>query len=169
MTVPPRWADRGEMTQNRSWRDKVADLVNAVNDLEIPDRPTAGGNGTIEHQKSFDHYVSQLDEAAQSGRAWWQSLLEVEEERTDDPAEAADNVRERHPGGAVAHKFVIAAVRAAWLACHDLNKRVAPVDRVRPEELVLGWLVQRGRPDLAEFLSDLVYWPIGLDGQSNWI
>jgi hypothetical protein len=157
------------MAQQGDWRTRMMDLVNAVSDLGVPEHPAAGGRGTAGHQTVFRRYVDELEGASRTAHAWWQGLIDVEEERADGRDEALQNVLERHPGGAVSHKFVIAAVRRGWLACDVLNRTLPEADRVRPEDLALTWLGQRGHADLAEFLSRLAYWPIGLDDQSNWV
>jgi hypothetical protein len=153
-----------------TWRANVGNLVNAVSDLNVPGHPTAGCEGTAGHHTIFARYVEQLTEAVETANAWWEGLIDVEQdERTGDRNEAIQNVQERHPGGRVAHRFVIAAVRQVWLACDQLNKRLPPGERVRPEELALSWLAERGYPELAEFISQLAYWPVGLDAQWNWV
>jgi hypothetical protein len=157
------------MTQQRNWHDKAVDLVRAVSDLAVPAHPGPGRKGTPPHRKLFKAYVAELAEAAESANAWWHALIEEEEERTDSYDEAVEYVRERHPGGPAAHKFVIAAVRKAWLACDALNKRSQEVDRVQPEELVLAWLVRDGHQKLGEFISQLTYWPVGLDEDGAWV
>jgi len=159
----------GAMTQLRDWQERAVELVRAVTDLGVPEHPAPGSKGTPQHRKLFKAYVAELTEASDAAEGWWHSLIETEEERSDGHDEAVELVRERHPGGPVGHKFVMAAVRKAWLACDVLNKRLPPGDRVRPEELALAWLVREGHPKLAEFLSQLAYWPIGLDESGTWV
>jgi hypothetical protein len=162
--------DRGRaMVDQRKVYDRAIDMVAAVDDLQIPDQPPANGSGTAAHRALFDRYVEALDEARETASAWWEALIEVETERTNDRDEAIATVGERHPGGPVAHKFVIAALRQTWLACQELNRGLPPINRVRPVELVLSWLLHQRREDLAEFLGGLVYWPLGLDKQGTWI
>ena len=100
------------MTQHRDWHDRAVGLVQAVSDLAVPGHPGPGRKGTPHHRKVFKAYVADLTEAAEAAEAWWQALIETEEERTDSYDEAVENVRERHPGGPAAHKFVIAAVQS---------------------------------------------------------
>jgi hypothetical protein len=157
------------MTNRPDWRERAENMTRAIEDLQVPGHPPRGGRGTPDHQRVFQRYEVQLHEAADAARAWWDMLIEVESERAFDREAAADTVQERHPGGSVSHKTVIAVIRSAWLACADVNARVAAGDGVRPEELVLAWLVHAHREDLAEFLSDLAYWPIGLDRDGQWV
>lgn len=156
------------MVQQFNWRDRANELLGAVTDLGIPDHPPASQRGTPEHDALFQEYVGELTEAVESAEAWWRALVLVEEGRLGDRDEAEESVRERHPGGPSAHKFIIAAIRKAWLACSSTNERLPEPERVRPEELVLAWLVRR-HPGLAEFISRLSYWPIGLDQEGRWV
>jgi len=50
-----------------------------------------------------------------------------------------------------------------------LNGRVTQDQKVAPEELVLAWLIYANHLELAEFLADLPFWPIGLDQKGNWV
>jgi hypothetical protein len=152
-----------------SWRRKASDLIAAIDDLDVPGHPRRGSIGTPGHQRLFDDYLSLLEEAIETAKGWWEALVDVELERTGNKEEALDNVRQRHPGGPVSHKFVIAALRRGWLSCHELNGDVEPSQRVRPEEFVLAWLVDKGRAEIAEFLSTMAYWPVGLDAESEWV
>jgi hypothetical protein len=157
------------MTQQNSWRNRAAALVDSVADLEVPGHPPPGGKGTPAHHHLFDEYVAELGEAMESARGWWAALVAVEQTRGATAEEAGDTARERHPGGPPSDKTVVAAVRKAWLACDALNAAADPSARVRPEELVMTWLQRERRLELAEFLSGLAYWPVGLDRQLKWV
>ena len=37
------------------------------------------------------------------------------------------------------------------------------------EEFLLGELLRGGHEDLAEFISGLPYWPIGMDADGRWV
>jgi hypothetical protein len=115
----------------------------------------------------FQQYLSQLRQAKRHADVWWNALIQTEEKRTPDRKQALRNVRIRWPVGPVAHRFVITAVRSAWLQCAALNAQVPELQRVRPEELVLGWLMHT-EEELAAFLSSFPYWPIGMDDAGNW-
>ncbi|MHC4469333.1 MAG: hypothetical protein ACYTDY_00755 [Planctomycetota bacterium] len=123
----------------------------------------------MQHRVLFDEYVTELREVAEQANAWFQALVDVEEERTGDLAQAEMNVKERRPVGPVADGSVIAVVRRFWLACAELNIGETETERVAPEEFILKWLVTAGHDDLAELLSGFPFWPVGLDNSDNWV
>jgi hypothetical protein len=100
---------------------------------------------------------------------WYQSLIDVEEERVDDHKLAAQAVKERWPVGAVAQGRVIAVIRKYWLECAALNLQLKDSEKLAPEDFVLERLMVKGPEKLARFLSPLPYWPIGLDREGNWV
>jgi hypothetical protein len=157
------------MRRNPNWRARASALLQAARDVAPPGHPPAGGNGSQRHAALFGRYLKALRAAHESATGWWGAILEAEEERTQDEAVAAENVDERRPVGPVAHGEVIAAVRQFWLECAALNEKVAPAERVPPEEFVLGWLIKREQNELAEFLSAFPFWPIGLDFEGHWV
>ena len=151
------------------WRDRAAMLIAAIDDLDLPNPPPRGSAGSSRHHALFRRYVGELREAVELAEAWWENLIDVEEERTGDRDEAVENVLERHPAGPVSHKPLIGVLRLHWLACSELNEKAAPAERVSPPELLLSWLAREDQDDLAAFLADLPYWPIGLNSHGRWI
>jgi hypothetical protein len=153
------------------WRQRAVNLLRAVRDVAPDDHPPSSRARAAPgpHRALFDDYLRDLGEARQHANGWIQSIIDKEEDRTGDRQEAIRIVSERRPVGAVAHGVVIATVRRYWLACDALNREADPPRRVAPEDLVLGWLVEEGHDDLAEFLAGLPYWPIGLDTDDHWV
>jgi hypothetical protein len=127
-------------------------------------RAHVGPHGTL-----FAEYVQELRKAKQGVEDWWQRLIDTEEKRTGDRDQAIVNVQERRPPGPIVHGSIQSVIRKYWLACANLNQKTAPADRVAPEDLLLGWLMEDENKDLAEFLSAIRYWPIGMDQHGNWI
>jgi hypothetical protein len=158
----------GSCMAESDWLERATELLRAIQDVAPDDHPRVGSEGSTTHRDLFDQYLTELREAKELAEGWWEALIATEEEdRTGDREQAIANVEGRRPVGPVAHGAIIEVVRKFWLACAALNRQVSEVERVAPEEFVLGWLTSEYQ-DLAAFLSRLPYWPIGLD-QTNWV
>ncbi len=158
------------MATTAEWNARVGAMLDAIQDVAPQGHPPRGGPGSAPHRGLFRQYVEALRQAKILADAWWQALIDTEEEdRTGDREQAVENVRMRRPVGPVAHGAVIAAIREFWLRCAALNREVAEQERVAPEEFVLGWLAALNHLDLAEFLAGLPFWPIGMDTKGNWV
>jgi len=158
------------MATTLPWADRAARLVRAVRDVAPPGHPLAGMPGSARHAELFRQYVEALADGVEEAKDWWQALIDNEQSRTIDPQLALANVRSRRPAGPVTYGSVVHVVRTYWLACAALNERAkVEADAVAPEELVLVWLARSQRRDLAEFLSGLPFWPLGLDDKGRWI
>lgn len=70
-------------------------------------------------------------------------------------------------GGIATDPYVLGAIREYWLACAALNER-APLKGVEPSAFILDRLKQV-RPDLADVIARLPYWPIGQDEKGRWV
>lgn len=153
-----------------NWQRRAQALLDAAADVA----PTALADpgyaaASAQHQQLFHQYLAELQRAKRGADLWWQALIDTEQQRTGDRAEALRRVRERRPLGPVIEPKVIGTVRKFWLACAALNQRSAPAAAVPPQALVLGWLLAEGHHELARFLAGLPYWPLGLDRQGNWV
>ena len=85
------------------------------------------------------------------------------------PAAAEREVRRSTPVGRVGDRTVIAVVRKYWLACDALNRETPAQIGVPPAEFVLASLLTTSHSDMAQFLSQFPYWPIGTDTDANWV
>lgn len=156
----------------KDWQQRVEDLRQVVRDVAPVGHPPPGGTGTGRHRVLFEQYVSELTPSVRSAQEWFEGLIEVEEERTQDRAQAEEAVRGRRPVGPVADGGVIAVVRKFWLDCAAINDEVDGIrtgEAVAPEDFILTWLLQEGYEELAEFLSSLPFWPMGLDPDGHWV
>jgi hypothetical protein len=151
-----------------NWRDRAQALMQAARDVSPDEKSGMPSSFSQPHRLLFDKYLAELRVAKQWAERWWQSLIDVEQHRTRDVERARRNVVIRWPVGRVAHQGVIAVVRRFWLECDALNRKAEGGQRVAPEEFVLGRLI-RSEPSLAEFLSDLPFWPLGMDEHDHWI
>ena len=147
------------------WRERVEALLAAVQDVKSGPSDLHPSRA---HLDLFDGYVRELRAAKQGADTWWNSLIETEAARSGNQILASRIVKLRWPVGPVAHKYVIAVVRKFWLACEEINGDAVADYRFRPEHLVLKLLVPN-HPELAEFLSALPFWPMGIDAKGNWI
>lgn len=151
-----------------AWKERVSALLAAVKDVAPADHPRKSGKGSAAHRTMFTRYCKDLAEAKEHAEDWFQALIDVAEDETGDAELAEDMVRQRRPLGPVAHGRVIAVIREYWLKCDQLNQKSAAAERVAPEELLLGWLVGESE-QLAQFLANLPFWPMGLSGLGAWL
>lgn len=157
---------------NDDWQQRVEDLLQAARDVAPMGHPLRGGAGSGRHRALFHQYIGELTPAVRSAQEWFEGLIEVEEERTLDRAQAEETVNERRPVGPVADGGVIAVVRKFWLDCAAINDEIDGTrtgEAVAPEDFILAWPVQEGHPELAEFLSSFPFWPMGLDHDGHWV
>ncbi len=152
-----------------NWRDRAAALIEFVSDITGETPPPPRPSWPKPHLSLFEQYVADLRRARQEAQTWWNGMISAVRQRGGDQEEAARFVKRRFPVGAVCAKRVIGVVRHYWLACAALNAAAAPADRVPPEQFLLGRLIGTRDQDLAEFVSALPYWPIGMDADGNWV
>jgi hypothetical protein len=155
-----------------TWRRKAKNLLQSVRDV-VPEPCRQGDEastyGSSLHLELFRNYVRELGESKRGADNWWEALIRTEEERTHDHELAIQNVKHRRKLGPVAHPFIIGTVRKFWLQCVAINVQVTAERCVDPEMFVLGWLATRGQEAYAAFLSDLPFWPLGIDWDERWI
>jgi hypothetical protein len=150
------------------YRERVLALIQAARDV----RPRQGGQWTTippSHESLFRQYVADIRRAINGAHAWWNAMVKTQAQRSQNPAEAQNFVRRLNPVGPVADRGVIATVRKYWLACEALNQQLQESERVPPEEFVIGLLIEPPFEDIARFLSELPYWPLGMASDGRWI
>jgi hypothetical protein len=121
------------------------------------------------HLELFRDYVVDMRRAIQGAHAWWNALIETEARRCGNLTEAEYRVKRRNAVGRFANRGVIGVLRKYWLACEAINGQSAVGSRVPPEQFMLGMLIDTTWEDIAEFLSHLPYWPIGMSPKGEWI
>lgn len=152
------------------WQTRAEALMQAARDLRRDwPQESVSNHLSASHKDLFARYVVDLRRAKQGAENWWSAMIETETQRTIDQVEAEYNVSTRYQVGAVANRGVIHVLRKYWLSCVALNEELSPKDRVHPEEFLLGALLREHYEDLAEFVSRLPYWPIGLDDEGRWV
>ena len=121
----------------------------------------------IAHEELLRQYVRCLDWALAKAEEF--AALErasLERQLGGDVARAEEVMQESQPLPAL-NPYVLGAIREYWLACVRLNEQDSK-HAVEPSEFVSTWL-RRVRPDLAEAISQLPYWPIGQDEKGRWV
>lgn len=157
-------------SRSTSGGSRAAGLIQAAKDIRGNSRLESDMiRANIRHKELFQLYLEELIYAKDWADSWWKSIIQTEFERIGDSTLAKRNVARQIPGGAATHGGNIAVIRKYWLACIALNRELAQADVVQPEDFLLGWLIQASHFDLAEFVSELPYWPIGMDNDGEWV
>ena len=152
------------------WKERVRRLLQAAKDFSPGRAYPTHSRGTAAHEALFRQYVADLKAAKKRSENWWESLINTEETRTRNRARAEENVIDRRPTGLMSLGASDTVVRDYWLKCDAVNRKTRnPEERVAPEEFLLLWLVNDRLNDLAQFLADMPYWPIGMDENGNWV
>jgi hypothetical protein len=151
------------------WRARAAALVQAGRDLSEAESTFGRAPADYRHAALRGDYLMELREAKRWADSWWRSVVETELQRSDEPVEAKRRLAAKYPAGPAAHGSVIAVLRKYWLACVALNENSVPKTQMPPEEFLLGSLVDSPELDLAELISGLPYWPIGVDADGKWV
>ena len=153
-----------------AWKERARRLLVAAKDVSRDVEYAPRSRGSAAHHTLFKQYVKALKTAKEDSEDWWESLIDTEEKRTGDRDQALENVIERRPTGLMSLGASDAVVREYWLKCDALNRKTKnPEERVAPEEFLLLWLVNDRLNELAEFLAEMPYWPIGMDEEGNWV
>ncbi|NVB42736.1 hypothetical protein G6O69_33250 [Pseudenhygromyxa sp. WMMC2535] len=165
-----RWP-QSFMLEHRHGVDRgVARLLAAPGDLRrerLPSTPraTCSEAHAMAHQAYHDALEPALVQAAQ----WWTQICFAAEDRGLSPEEARAACFERHFAGPAAHPRVVGLIRAYWRLCEDINNLLPAEQRVDPEQLLLGWLVDEPHESWVEILSAMPYWPVARDGEGRWV
>lgn len=155
-------------------RDEGVDrLMRAMLDLGVYDgwdpihrsRAEAGA----EFARLYEGYVALLRIAMSEALRRWDGTVRAEMKTGggtfDEALERAHDRLWAGPGGDM---NVVWVVRQIWLECDYLNRHVDAGDRVRPESLLLQWLIDDSEEDLVHLIACMPYWPIGLDESGAW-
>jgi hypothetical protein len=139
-------------------------------------------------------YVAELSAAVDAAHEWWNVLLDSEGLQSGELLSAQNRIEDRWPAGYAAHPRILAVVRKYYLACDDLNRRIGEQEDQDLEQLVpysvdLGLeepaadedliispgvlihesLFTPGTERLAGIVSQLTYWPIGVDEEGRYV
>lgn len=134
------------------------------------DPPLRLSAATAQHQNLYGVYKEYLEEALDIAEQWWDGMInDAVNLKGVDALEAEKGLFDEVFAGPAACDQVVWTVRSFWLRCVALNREVAHDDRVPPQVLLIGWLIDEGRNDWATILAGMPYWPIGLDEKGDWV
>lgn len=131
--------------------------------------PTPLDKATPAHRLIFKEYLEALKRVYPIAEAWWSSLIDAQmkEAAGHRPSATEAAFLQRIAGPASDPQFV-ALIREFWLRVAAQNASLVEADRVPPQVLLLGWLVETGESDFVRIVTCMPYWPIGLDEKGNW-
>ena len=123
---------------------------------------------TADHTGLFQAYRADLNTAYNIAVAWWEDTITAQEKVGKSRNDAIEESFDRRMAGAASHPKVVWIVRAYWLQCVTVNANLPAADRIRPEILLLRWLIDAKEAELVRLLACMPYWPMGLDENGNW-
>lgn len=130
-------------------------------------KPLAAATST--HRQLFDEYLQGLNEVYPIAEKWWASLIDAQARENGEARDTAMRMAFlRRVAGPAADPQFVALIREFWLRCVALNASLAEEEKVPPQELLLGWLVQLEKNDFVRLVTCMPYWPVGIDKQGNW-
>jgi hypothetical protein len=154
---------RGVHRLIHSPRDVVAQRPDA------PRTPLPIAQATPEHRALFDEYKEHLDEALDIAEQWWDGLIQTRIDAGADLRGAVQAAYDLAFAGPAARPEVVWTIRTFWLHCHALNAKVPAAQRVDPQVMLLGWLIDDGKDEWVQVLTGMPYWPIGVDEHGEWV
>jgi hypothetical protein len=149
----------------------ISRLCCAPSDLAVASsqgNPKSLAEATDAHRRIFQEYLAALRPTYDTASEWWSSLIDSQMEEGGSREDAIDASFERRLAGPASAPEVVTLVRDIWLRCTALNATLDEVDRVPPEVLLLGWLVDGKHDDFVTLITCIPYWPLGLDENGNW-
>lgn len=121
-----------------------------------------------EYLELFDGYRVLLHAVYRVAEAWWATTISAQEDLGHDRQTAIENSFDRRLAGPASHPNVVWIIRNFWLECAALNDRNAGHTYIRPEVVLLQWLIDSGETELVRLVACMPYWPVGLDENGKW-
>lgn len=122
---------------------------------------------TSAHDQLFEEYVQALRRAVDEARAAHNAAVN-EKMRQGLSAKAAKAEAEKELGLLCTYPLIIAVFRHYFLACEKLN-RDEHVDGFQyPHIFALERLMGK-HDDLSDILTELPYYPVGIDERDEWV
>lgn len=150
----------------------ITNLLIAIQDVAPSGHPTAHDINTADKKylDLFQQYISDLIDVKFQAEECWRNIIKSTEETTGLPThKAQEEALLRHPSPVISDSDVIQVIRKYWLKCVDINSKMEPSKQIAPEYFMLGWLAYEHYDELADFISRMRYWPIGLTKDGQWI
>lgn len=116
----------------------------------------------------FQSYLQLIRQACKDAEQWWAGTIDSQRELGLSEHDAIAVAFNDRMAGPAADPKVVWIVRLIWLECAKRNSQLSAAQQVRPETLLLQWLIDAGETELVRLLTCMPYWPIGLDENGNW-
>ena len=116
----------------------------------------------------FQGYRQLLQAVYNVASPWWEGTIEAQISLGMDRPAAIEVSFEKRLAGPASHPNVVWIVRSFWLACAMLNARGDQGAYVRPEVVLLQWLIDSGETELVRLIACMPHWPVGLDENGEW-
>ena len=146
-------------------------LLQAMRDVgihrELAERDHAFESASPAHQRLFEAYVPLLRQGQLEALPWWEATVRAASPTGKITQDALDEAYDRRMAGPASDPRIVWIVRTVWLQCCELNRQ-APDTAIRPEYLMVQWLIDAGEDDLVRLLACMPYWPLGLDEDNRW-
>lgn len=123
---------------------------------------------SADERELFDGYVLMLRQMYELCEPWWESTIAAQQINGRSREEAVEAAFLKRLAGPASHPSVVWVIRAFWLDRAKQNQRMPPDQWVRPEIVLLQWLIDAGETELVRLVACMPYWPIGLDESGNW-
>lgn len=125
--------------------------------------------GSAHHRELFEEYREEVDYVTEVALQWWDETLQARTKQTPDDRQVVRNAWIDRPAGPASYPGLVALIRDYWLACDELNQKVAESEQVPPWTFLLGWLLDGNYPQCVSVLACMPYWPIGMDKNGKWV
>lgn len=152
--------------------DGIQRLMNAMFDIaEYPyhDAPYVRIEAAPEGQRVlFGSYLQLIRQACTDAESWWSGTIAAQRAKGLSESDAISKAFDDRMAGPASDPKVVWIVRLVWLECMNRNSGLEPAQCIRPEILLLQWLIDAGETELVRLVACMPYWPIGLDENGNW-
>ncbi|AZO05429.1 MULTISPECIES: hypothetical protein [unclassified Mesorhizobium] len=153
-------------------QDGIKRLLNCMFDLDAysswytTDKPRK--KAAADYQQLFDAYVQLIQQAYNEAAPWWDGTVEAERNKGLSDKDALEAAFNNRMAGPASDPRVVWIVRVIWLECANRNAMMADSEKIRPEYLLLQWLIDAEETELVRLIACIPYWPVGLDENGNW-
>lgn len=134
-----------------------------------PNLPIHLSEASEAHRRLFQEYEKELDENIKIALEWWEGRLSVKQSVNKLDRKEALRAMYSETITGPASREIIWVVRKYWIECEKLNTSLPEAQWVPPEVFLLTWLMDGRHEQALEVLSGMIYWPIGLDNDGNWV
>jgi hypothetical protein len=152
--------------------DGIRRLLNSMLDIEqypYHDASYIKLENAVESQRVlFESYVQLIRQACADAETWWAGTIEAQRANGLNESEAIAKAFDDRMAGPASDPKVVWIVRLIWLECMKRNRDLQRDQQIRPEFMLLQWLIDAGETELVRLIACMPYWPIGLDENGNW-